>query len=93
MGRISSEPFGDIYQLANWSLHTMLSIVHSLKVLWARATSPEHKAGAQVDEDGRDLEHILEHAGWKPEEGQMADTDMLSLGRKQEAAEQLWQGW
>lgn len=71
----------------------MVSIVHSLKVLWARATSPEHKAGAQVDEDGRALEHILEHAGWSPEEGQMADIDMLSLGRKQEAAKQLWQGF
>lgn len=46
-----------------------------------------------MDEDGRALEHILEHAGWSPEEGQMADIDMLSLGRKQEAAKQLWQGF
>lgn len=41
-----------------------------------------HKAEAQVGEDQSDLENILEHAGWSPEEGQMADTDMLSLRRK-----------
>lgn len=60
----------------------MVSIVTSLKVLWASATSTEHKAEAEVNEDRSDLEDILEHAGWSPEEGQMADTDILSLRRK-----------
>lgn len=60
----------------------MVSVATSPKVLWASATNTEHKAEAEVDEDRSDLEDIMEHAGWSPEEGQMADRDILSLRRK-----------
>lgn len=50
-GRISSEAFGGNYQLDSWSLHTMVSIVNFLPVIWARATNTWQKAEAQVDED------------------------------------------